>query len=24
MGFNSKSTFIKHFRAKTGLTPGQY
>lgn len=24
VGYKSKSTFIKHFRAKTGQTPGQY
>ncbi|MCD6346917.1 MAG: helix-turn-helix transcriptional regulator, partial [Bacteroidales bacterium] len=24
VGFKSKSTFIKHFREKTGLTPGKY
>lgn len=24
VGFKSKSTFIKHFRVKTGLTPGEY
>lgn len=24
VGFSSKSTFIKHFRDKTGLTPGEY